>query len=239
MKISDTFQSLISSYIDWNVVLGDPCYNYITKHIVAWNSYKHEIFEPPIRRSIVASLIKNRQYSFKIFDDDSIIQLFYQYAPDNEALIEAHLSYYNSGFTVTELEEKNIFKNEESVTIFEVPISYSPEFPVDLSNDPLVPWIRIDYDPEEHNGPLHHACHMHISLLDNCRIPLSQVPSPRQFIEFVMAFFYPEQYRITRLDDNWQPKDFVKMCSFNEDCFQLINDEVYEILPHICIPRRA
>ncbi|AFE05185.1 hypothetical protein COCOR_03371 [Corallococcus coralloides DSM 2259] len=75
------------------------------------------------------------------------------------------------------------------------------------SDDELVSWIRIDFDPAaKRKGVLHHDCHLHVAGFPHMRIPVTAVPSPRQFVDFVMATCYPDIYRQHRLAD---PHSFV------------------------------
>ena len=234
MRINEVHSSLRSTYIDWSDLLINP--RFIRNgHLIIWeNSQPLERYNV-ITRSYVLNLISRKQYSYQIYDDGSIIQLFYQFENNNRDLKHATLAYYSTG----EIEERN---EEEVYSDLAPPISsdsphlfqnqiieYSPD-------DPPVPWVRIDYDPPSCRGPLHHTCHMHIGLLQHARIPITRVLSPRQFVEFVMALFYPSYYREHRLDDNWEAVDFEKMRSFNDDCFPHISSQNYEILPFIGIP---
>lgn len=66
--------------------------------------------------------------------------------------------------------------------------------------EPLVPWIRIDYDPTSATGPTHTACHMHLSLGADLRIPVSRLPTPAQFVEVIAAWFYPSVFNARRVD---------------------------------------
>jgi hypothetical protein len=65
--------------------------------------------------------------------------------------------------------------------------------------EPLVPWIRIDYDPLGAAGPTHAACHMHMSLCSDLRIPIARLLTPAQFVEVIAAWFYPSIYGARRL----------------------------------------
>lgn len=69
-------------------------------------------------------------------------------------------------------------------------------------DDAVVSWIRFDYDPSaKETGILHHDCHLHLAGFPHMRIPVTAVPSPAQFVDFVMATCYPGIYKEHRLAD--------------------------------------
>jgi hypothetical protein len=106
-------------------------------------------------------------------------------------------------------------------------------------DDLPVGWYRIDYDPYAARNLLHSACHMHLGLFPNTRLVVNSVPTPRQFIEFVIASCYPEAYRRHRLDANGGFKDKIKMYSVNSPGFDLPQDEVWQMITHVRIPVEA
>src|SRR5690606_6401927 len=60
-------------------------------------------------------------------------------------------------------------------------------------------WLRIDFDPGAAKDCLHYHSHLHTNMGADVRIPVKRVPTPKQFVEFVVASFYPEIYRVLRL----------------------------------------
>lgn len=65
--------------------------------------------------------------------------------------------------------------------------------PEDLSEE--VAWLRIDFDHALDVPPLHAACHLHSSMSPSMRIPVSAVPGPYQFVDMIVAWFYPDRHR--------------------------------------------
>jgi len=237
VRLSDTFHSMRSTHDDWNEILTNPSY-FSKNHRISWYGREEKHRSPVlVRRSYVADQIKKCQYTLKILNDDSIIQIYYEYERDDSTLIFAKLSYFNSGIAdISELEE-SIDLSETSASVVELLPKFIENITSDV-DDPLVPWIRIDYDPKASTSPLHHACHMHIGLFQHARIPLSRVPTPRQFIEFIITLCYPEDYRMKRLDSDGKPLDIKKICSFNDDTFEKIENVLYDIIPHFHIPTK-
>lgn len=237
MRINEAHSSLIATYTDWSDVLYNPRF-IRKKNTLSWDGYKPQSKEKSIHKSYVSTLIEEHQYTFKIYEDDSIIQIFYHYTNDGASLLHANLAYYGNRVLPEcgELQTDATLRGDERST--ETCISRE-ELPFDqgiINHDPLVPWLRIDYSPEKSNGPLHHDCHMHICLLKDARIPISGVPSPRQFVEFIMALCYPDHYREKRLNKNAEPINLSQMRGLNRDCFNRIDSTVYEILPYLNIP---
>ena len=189
MRISDAFTSLICGYNDWNSQLLINRSFIRKNNSISWaNSFSSNL-PHLIRQSNVAQIEESGQYSFQA-QDGSIFQLYYLYNKDNITLVEATLAYYNSGIT-EEYHDRYYSTFQPQSTRQDITSDVSEEFnflfPAEF--DPLVPWIRIDYSPQSHRGPLHHACHMHIGLMREARISLSCVPTPRQFIEFCVSQF--------------------------------------------------
>jgi hypothetical protein len=57
-----------------------------------------------------------------------------------------------------------------------------------------VPWIRIDYSPTMARGLVHTITHLHTSASTDMRVPMARLPTPKQFVELVCAWFYPQGY---------------------------------------------
>jgi len=66
----------------------------------------------------------------------------------------------------------------------------------------LVSWLRFDFDPQFSSGVLHHDCHLHIHGFPDTRIMVDGVPSPRQFVDFVLASCYPSSFEILRINED-------------------------------------
>jgi len=242
LRISDVYSSLIATFDDWKHILVNR--SFVRRHhTISWENYLFQRLPDIVHRSNINNLEDMGQYSFQVIDDGSIFQLYYEYRDDDKTLASANLAFFGSGLS------DEIFKDEINSSLRANVIdgeitewdddnlinSYALE-----ENDPLVPWLRVDYKPEEEQGPLHHGCHMHIGLFQHARIPITRVPTPRQFVEFIFAICYPHHYRERRLDvkENFEPFDLAQLRGFNSSCFPQTNGNVFDILPYIGIPSR-
>jgi hypothetical protein len=54
-------------------------------------------------------------------------------------------------------------------------------------------WLGVDYVPETATVPTHTACHMHFSSMPTTRIPLFRLPTPKQFIGWIIFLTSPEK----------------------------------------------
>lgn len=233
--------SLIATVIDWKDILVNRSF-IRNNHTISWENYSYQTLPEIIRKSDFNNLEASGQYSIQMIDDGSIFQLFYEYCDDNETLLHANLAFIGSGST------EEIFKEESDLLLHENhddadSNDWEEEFFSSSAvgdSDPIVPWLRIDYKPEDEQGPLHHRCHMHIGLFRHARISMSRVPTPRQFVEFVIAICYPHHYREKRLiqNANFEPLNLPQLRKFNSSCFPQPNCNVFDILPYIEIPLR-
>jgi hypothetical protein len=97
--------------------------------------------------------------------------------------------------------------------------------------------LRIDYDPKNHRGIIHSATHLVSSLASSKRrIPVSTIPTPRQFIEMIIAWFYPDKYEEKLLNANGDYKDRSRINRINQFTFHDIENRNHEIA-YIEIPR--
>lgn len=105
-----------------------------------------------------------------------------------------------------------------------------------ISEDLPVGWYRIDYDPTSERKLIHSKCHMHLGLFPNTRLVVDGVPTPKQFVEFVISTCYPDIYRQHRIDLNGEFKDENKMFSVNAPCFTIPQEEACRFITHVRIP---
>lgn len=87
------------------------------------------------------------------------------------------------------------FSDNETVSAASLGYYAAPKFEADLE---LISWIRFDHAPEGARGVIHSVTHLHTSLSDQVRIPVASLPTPRQFVELICAWFYPEIYEKRR-----------------------------------------
>ena len=106
-----------------------------------------------------------------------------------------------------------------------------------LEDDCPVGWLRFDYDNSSDRGLYHPISHLHISLFPNCRIALNKIPSPRQFIEFVICYFYPEIYKEKGiLDDEGNLIDKDRMKNINQKSSNALQRDYLLDFAHIFFP---
>lgn len=182
--LSNMMSSLVGAWEDWHRVLINPQYLRVRQSIT-WPYRSGAMMTNIVTVNNVMDLITSGQFSFQISQDESIIQIFYEFDDTGENLQHACLTFYSTqGW-------KAIVSPTEVSAI--------------QSDDEPVSWIRLDFDPEiEKPGPLHHLAHLHLAGMPLARVPFEAVPSPRQFIDFVIASYYPETYARKRLDKNGQ-----------------------------------
>ncbi len=216
MNIGDIYKSLRSVFDDWS-----PHFLYNANYIhqgkkewpqaISWNNYARERLDDILTVYKIAEISDKGQYTFQVFEDDSIFQLYYLYDYDGNdkrkkevKLQSATLAFYSS---------RQYNKVDE------------------------VSWLRIDYDPyAESKGILHHDCHLHLSSFPNSHFVVASVPTPKQFVELIATLFYPEIYKKHRkLDETGQYIDESKIKSVNTDCFPMIDNKIYNYIFHFCI----
>lgn len=104
---------------------------------------------------------------------------------------------------------------------------------------PALGWLRIDYDPENERGSPHSACHMHIGLLPSSRLLVSGVPTPKQFIEFVVALCYPDIYSTHRTDRITGSWNYRAQLAVNSPSFEIPQPPETKSLTHLRVPAEA
>lgn len=234
MKITDVLGMLTSAYHDWGNLLLNPFYTR-NGNIITWNNYQSLFFNEPVQVENVLKLIELQQYSFQVVDG-AIIQIYYAFEKNGNKLTGAKLAYYK------------IFNLDEFTEIDELSETDNNENLILLDNNATVSWLRIDYQPllettssksVEALGMLHSKCHLQISGFPNSRFPICGVPTPKQFIEFLMAFCYPEKYQKHRLDERGCYTNLNKIKSVNDIFIDFIDEDIFKLITHIKIPSRS
>lgn len=254
MKIKDALTSLKDAYIDWDGFLLNPRYvqreqkdeqNRVLYQEITWDrrDATYRTADLVTEQSII-ELSNASQYTFQVKDDGSIFQIYYNYDRSGNNIQSASLSFYLSRSHIKRVDEDTLL-NEISVLPSE-----NQDLMLDavLSsvNNQSVGWIRIDYDPTaKERGIIHHDCHMHLSNFPDTRFIVEGIPSPRQFIEFVVATVYPSQYKDHCLslevneDSNigvWKYSDATRIKAVNSICISIEANSVYNQLSHFIIP---
>lgn len=243
MRISDVEGLLISTYIDWSKFIGN--YRGVRKDpVITWTDRIPRMLDHPVLAADVVSLADEGQYTFQVIHDGSLIQMYYCFDMHGSELQSARLAFYSAA-----IDDKLFNAYKKSISIG--PIS---DIHLDLENvlDELneveketqfgglkngpVSWFRIEYDPEASMGILHHDCHLHLSAFPHSRFVVAGVPNPRQFVEFIMAFCYPQLYKRHRLNEQGRYVSLTKINSVNSSCFPLIESTLFSQIAHFRIP---
>lgn len=228
MKASNTMGLITSAFDDWSKRLINN--RYIRQdNEITWIGYDKGIFvsSPSIDDFIL--LREKRQYSFQSDEDGGIFQLYYCFDPSGNSLIKANLSFYKPCNVLSYDSDPLICENLDDIE----EENYDIE---EESSQKFVSWIRIDYDPNNEGGVLHGESHMHVGGLPDARILVKGVPNPKQFVDFVMANFYPEAYRTHRCDADGKYNDVPKMIDINNPSLPVRDTEAYPLMSHIYIP---
>lgn len=152
------------------------------------SSYNSSIFLKNISYGdMYYELCRRRMYNIKMIDG-ALIQMQYRF---NGNSIESHrLAFFPSP-------NLDIFQNEPDI-YFEDEI-YSDILDARIVTVPL----RFDFDDsEDQNGNkvaipvIHPISHLTIGQYKNCRIPVSSVITPYQFIEFIIRNFYNTAFEL-------------------------------------------
>jgi hypothetical protein len=210
------------------------------------------MLDHPVMASHVSELFDEGQYTFQIIEDGSLIQMYYQYNSKGDELMAARLAFYST--RTDEHKRKYISSLSEIVTIALPGISGSSAIADAESTfddiyedttskvnpnffaDGPVSWLRIEYEPRAARGILHHDCHMHLSAFPYSRFVVAGVPTPIQFIEFIMSFCYSQIYKEHRLNEKGFYANSAKIASLNSPCFPIVDSVVFSQIAHFRIP---
>ena len=75
-----------------------------------------------------------------------------------------------------------------------------------------------------------------ISAFPYARLVVAGVPNPKQFVEFIMALCYPQEYEKHRLNENGQYITEKHILEVNSKCVPLLNHKVFNQIAHFRIP---
>jgi hypothetical protein len=221
MRINDVVGQLVATYTEWAHILANP--RFVRKgRSITWHDYSSAKLVVPSTHSDVVKLYEAGQYSFQT-TDGSLLQLSYSYAQSKDELAKARLAFYKIDQQSWEIGESNeLDAIDELIARNNSPVSIS--------------WLRIDYSPRTTSGVLHNSCHLHLSAFPSARILVAGVPTPKQFLEFVIALCYPDIYREHRLDNKGGYKEPARMETVNSQPVPLKEDLTCRYLTHIRIP---
>lgn len=243
MRINHLHESLSIVYQDWSEYLINP--RYVRRsNVIAWNDYDTETTKLPdiVTASDVASLYHYGQFSFQMAEDRALLQLYYIYDTRGKNILKATLAYYqftpeNEQF-ISNKQDKDILMEaakQGDIALYRELLAEIMDYgkPIDTP----VSWLRIDFAPEDARGVIHHDCHMHLSGFSKSRLVVMGVPTPQQFMEFIMALCYPHIYHKHReLDDTGAYPDQERIININTPSIPVANTSLSRCIAHLCIP---
>jgi hypothetical protein len=223
MKPSEAFGQLITVFREWDGFLKDP--RYIRRgNEITWSD-AHAISVPDrLTRDDVLSLSRRGQFTFRVTEDEALIQISYRYSTDGE-LAAARLAYYGIADDPVKMRDGDF---EEGV----LPIGETQSL-YDVAT-----WVRFDYLHTGLARVIHMDSHLHISGLPSVRFAVTGVPTPRQFIEFIVSHFYPASYQKIRLDkeDGLEGFDAVDKVNALSCPLREPLEDIYRRIPHFRLP---
>lgn len=227
--LSDFYSSLINSYVEWKSIFINPNYCRNGKEIT-WNRRASQMM--PVNSTIwdVIGLIENQQYSFQMSIDESIIQLYYKFT-DEDTISAANLAYYGTipWGTIRWSDEDDSERNSQERVHDEIVSEVNCEY---------INWMRIDFDcASEKPSIIHHLAHMHLAGIPSGRIPFDTLPSPFQFIDFVIANYYPYHYRKARMSENGLLLKPRKIKRLSKHRVAVTSDDILPYAIHLSVPK--
>ncbi len=224
MLINDLFSSLISLQKDWKGIVLNP--NFVRKGwIISWSNFGSLSVGDNLTTRTILEWGKSRQYSFQL-DDGSLLQLYYEFQPGGEVLENASVAFYKFKDGQTQaLEDIGEWTGEEI---------WSDS---DLEDDLLVPWVRVDCCPQHRRGVIHSAIHMHSNIGPSVRIPVNGFPTPKQFLEVIIAWFYPEKYASRHLDTSGGYENMGRVQAINRQSIPCFDDPNARRIVYLDMPK--
>ncbi len=220
MRLTDAIGQLTATFNDWNGLLVNP--EYIHRgQTITWQTVEHTMVPDVLTFSDVAALAEARQYSFQLLTDGSLFQLYYRYDRDGATLMNAMLAYYE-GSSEEDAEESGTKAASEG------------------AEQRFARWLRIDFTSSDPRCTLHNDCHLHIGGLRTARVVLDGVPNPKQFVDLVMAWCYPELYAEHCLigDSKSSYREARRQEWVHEGSFPFVDDLLFQQMIHLRVPRR-
>jgi hypothetical protein len=217
MKINEAFGEVQSSYIEWDGFFKDPNYSR-TSNAVSWRDVGDLVISDPITLGDLRNLSEQRQFSFRVSDDGSLIQLGYRFDRNGD-LTDARLAFYKS-----------------PAQEFTGDLTVEPSADVDLSEQ--ISWLRLDFAKDAPVRVGHTPCHLHFSGFPAVRFAVFGVPSPSQFVEFVVSHFYTTDYTKARLSPEGIFDTYQKINTINRRATKAGVEprELLLCLPHLATP---
>jgi hypothetical protein len=223
MRITDVLGMMQAVYTEWQTVLINPLY-VRRENVISWRDYEKRFLAEPVQVSDVIWLQEHHQYTFQVSDDGAIIQMLYVFSDTGRSLREASLGFY-----------RVMAVNEEGLSD-DWPNANADDGGYGAMADTEVSWLRVDYDPQAARGAVHNDCHLHICGFPRSRFAVCGVPTPKQFVEFIVALCYPDLYSQHRLDDHHRYTHLARCKERKRIDMTPMDSDVFEVIPHFRIP---
>lgn len=159
---------------------------------IVWDRFTGARIPKVVTLDVLAELQTSRDYSFQHIDG-SIFQLHYRFSPDCSTLIGANLAF------VKNLDPEESLGDEDSLSESDEVAVVPDTLTISASAERACAWVRIDFAPTSRKQVVHEDCHLHLCGFKETRIACKRVPTPRQFVESMLAWFYPKWYEDVRL----------------------------------------
>jgi hypothetical protein len=240
MRLSELRHQLRTLFIgDWSGILLNP--NYVQQgHIMTWNNYHSMMMPEPLTFKDVARLYTTGQYSLQLALDGSIFQFYYAYDQRNRVIQEARIAYYEANGSGMGAESSGVPPSETKDP--EPPVE-GPLPALDLQDthyrgfdDRQPRWFRIDFRSQSPKCVLHNNCHLHFGGFPGSRLVVAGLPTPRQFVEFVLCCCYSDIYERFRLDGTGKYLDERRIHSVNSTRIPVEPNPVFRQITHLRIP---
>lgn len=125
-------------------------------------------------------LIRQSKFSWMLFDG-SLVQIWYRVRKDQ--VVGHRFCYVPAPFDV------DLRESSGAADLVEIIEGASSANPMEQSRRTI---LRFECDPEA-QAPLHPAAHLHLNA-NSCRIPMRSAISVREFVHFILRFFYSAQF---------------------------------------------
>lgn len=233
MNVNEAVALCRVAYLEWHPHLAN-LRSVRNGSRITWSNERDIMIPAVPRRSDVFRLARRGQYSFQVANDGALIQVQYEYESGSGRLRKARLAYYWARAAKVVMEDEIDSTDAPDAGFTEA--NEEEDASSAVKDSPAVRWLRIDYDPAAAKGPIHAACHLQLVGFPDSRLIVDGVPTPTQFVEFIMAACYPALYRAHRLAENGQFRDVSRVRAMNNSCLPRIPAEAFPHITHLRIP---
>jgi len=155
-----------------------------------------------IKNALRLGIISNPRISGNFFKDRKIISSKYTRFADESFYLKNYSKKYEQGEYFATLEDGAFFQINYEFDIHSKKTSYVKKMnlcylpPVTEMGEITNEYIRIDYNNSPDNSFFHPYAHIHIGFRNAIRIPIDEVLLFSEFLEMILYFFYPEQFKV-------------------------------------------